>query len=335
MGAGFVIALVIAIFGYGLIARVQLVVSIISAILVAGFIVLTYHYVDIAKALTTPDGSWTLVITGAVLVFSFVGLAWANSSSDLARYQRVGTSGGSSMLWATFGMGLPSFVLIAYGSVLAASNPQIASALVTNPLDTLGRMLPVWYPAPLIAGTALSIISAIVISIYSGGFALQSAGISARRPVAVVFVGVLVAAIAAGLTLTVTDFTGLFRDFATTVAVPVAAWAGIFAAETMIRKRRFDSSSLLNRGGVYADARWLNIIMLVFISIIGLGLTSATVSWLSWEGYVFTALGIPLDSALASTDVGVLVALVLGVFWPVIGGIPAIRAQESSTATPE
>jgi purine-cytosine permease-like protein len=335
MGAGFVIALVIAIFGYGLIARVQLVVSIISAILIAGFIVLTYHYVDIAKALTTPDGSWTLVITGAVLVFSFVGLAWANSSSDLARYQRVGTSGGTSMLWATFGMGLPSFVLIAYGSVLAASNPQIASALVANPLDTLGRMLPVWYPAPLIAGTALSIISAVVLSIYSGGFALQSAGISARRPVAVVIVGVLVAAIAAGLTLTVTDFAGLFRDFATTVAVPVAAWAGIFAAETMIRKRRFDSASLLRRGGVYADARWLNIIMLVFISIIGLGLTSATVSWLSWEGYVFTALGIPLDSALASTDLGVLVALVLGVFWPVIGGIPAIRAQESSTATPE
>ena len=41
------------------------------------------------------------------------------------------------------------------------------------------------------------------------------------------------------------------RDLVTTIAVPIAAWAGIFAAEMMIRSRRFDTPSLLTRGGVY------------------------------------------------------------------------------------
>ena len=78
---------------------------------------------------------------GAVLVFSFVGLAWANSSADVARYQRPGSSGAASMLWATFGAGLPSFVLICYGALLAASNATLAHNIAANPLDSL------WAPA--------------------------------------------------------------------------------------------------------------------------------------------------------------------------------------------
>ncbi len=84
-----------------------------SGILIAGLIALTFQHVDIRAALTMPDGPWILVVTGAVLVFSFVGLVWANSSGDLARYQRPGSSGAGAMLWASFGATLPSFVLIA------------------------------------------------------------------------------------------------------------------------------------------------------------------------------------------------------------------------------
>jgi purine-cytosine permease-like protein len=328
MAIGFVVVVVIAYFGYALIATAQLVISIISGITIIGFIALTVQYVNLSTALTTGDGPWILVVTGAVLVFSFVGLAWANSSADVARYQRPESSGAASMLWATIGAALPSFILIGYGALLAASNATLAKNIAADPLDSLGRLLPVWYPAPLLAATGLSLISGIVLAMYSGGFALQAAGLHLRRSFSTLLVGLIVVLIALLMAQSLTDFTQLIRDFSTTIAVPIAAWAGIFGAEIMIRNRRFDAPSLLRRGGVYEDARWVNLASLVLVSVIGFGLLSATVPFLGWEGYLFTAFGLSLTSDVATSDLGVLVALVLGILVPLVAGIPAIRNQE-------
>jgi hypothetical protein len=239
------------------------------------------------------------------------------------------------MLWATFGVALPSFVLIAYGALLAASNATLAANIAADPLDSLARLLPVWYPAPLLAATGLSLLSGVVLAIYSGGFALQAAGLRLRRSLSTLIVGVLMVLIAIIMSNALTDFSQLFRDFATTVAVPVAAWAGIFGSEIMIRKRRFDSYSLLNRGGVYADARWGNLTALVVISAIGYGFLTATMPGLTWQGYLFSALGVPLSSQLAGTDLGVLLALVLALAFPLIAGRGAIRAQEKAERVAE
>ncbi|MCC6270642.1 MAG: cytosine permease [Microbacteriaceae bacterium] len=328
LAVGFLLALVIAFFGYGLIARIQMVFTIISALLIAGLIVITWPAVDIPAALTLGDGPWILVLTGAVLVFSFVGLVWAVSSADLARYQRSSGSGAASILWSTFGATIPAFVLIAYGAVLAASNPDVALGLVETPLDTIGLLIPIWYPIPLIAALAFSLLSGVVISIYSGGFALQATGVSMRRAAAVVIVGVAVAALAVLIAVSVGDFALILRDVATSLAVPIAAWAGIFGAEMMIRNKRFVSESLVTRGGMYADFRWLNLSMLIVATAIGFGLTTASVSWLGWQGYLFGIMGVPLSSDLAGTDLGVFVALVIGIFTPIIAGIPGIRRQE-------
>jgi purine-cytosine permease-like protein len=333
LAGAFLVAVLVAFAGYPMVARIQLVLSIISGILVVGLIVMTYQYIDIPQALTAPDGPWLLSVTGAVLVFSFVGLVWANSGADLARYQRTDSSGASSMLWATFGTAVPSFLLIGYGALLAASDKGIASGFLLSPLDTLALMLPSWYPVPLIAATALSLLSGIILSLYSGGFALQSIGVRVKRQWSIVIVAVLLGALALVLGFGVSGgINELFRDAATTLAVPTAAWAGIFAAETMIRNRRFEGQSLVRRGGVYADVRWVNLIGLILITAIGYGLTTATISWLGWQGYGFPLLGVPLDSDLAGTDLGVLVALLLGLLLPIVAGIPAIRKQESLRA---
>ncbi|MEJ1230066.1 MAG: cytosine permease [Galbitalea sp.] len=330
IAVGFIVAVVIAYFGYALIVVFQLVVTIVSSVVIIGFVALTYQYVDLGTALATPDGPWILVVTGAVMVFSFVGLAWANGSSDVARYQRVDSSGAGAMLSATFGAAIPTFVLVGYGALLAASNASLAANIAADPLDSLGRLLPVWYPAPLIAGTVLSLLAGVTISLYSGGFALQATGLRLRRSLSTILIGVLALVVALVLAVSLTSLSELFRDFATTVAVPVAAWAGIFGAEVMLRKRRFDSPSLLRRGGVYADARWGNLLALVVIAVIGFGFTTATVPWLSWEGYLFGAIGVPLSSQLAASDVGVLVALLLGIVFPLVAGIPGVRKQEKA-----
>lgn len=331
LAAGFLLALVVAFFGYGLISRMQLVFTIMSALLIVGLMIITWPAVDIPTALTVGDGPWILVVTGAVLVFSFIGLAWAVSSADLARYQRVSGSGAASMLWSTFGATIPAFALIAYGSLLAASNPDVATGLVETPLDTIALLIPIWYPVPLIAALAFSLLSGIVISIYSGAFALQSAGASMRRSAAVVVFGAGVAVIAGLIAFTVGDFALILRDVATTLAVPIAAWAGIFGAEMMIRSKGFDAQGLLKRGGVYADFHWVNFAMLMVASAMGFGLTTASVVWLEWQGYLYGILGVPLSSDLAASDLGVFVALIIGLLTPIIAGIPAIRRQEGTT----
>ncbi len=332
IGGGVVIALAIAILGYGLIAPVQLGISVIAGVLVAGFIALTWSEIDLQVALTVGDGSWLLLVTGAVLVFSFVGLVWAVSSADLARYQRPGSSGAASMLWSSFGAMIPAFVLISYGALLAASNPALASGLVEEPFETLGSVLPGWYPIPLLVAVGVSVLSGVVVTIYSGGFALQSAGIRMPRAAAAAIVGVLVLGAALALALLIGDVALILRDAATTLAVPVAAWAGIFAGEMMIRSRRFESTSLLHRGGVYPDVNWVNLAMLVVASAIGLGLVSASVPALAWEGYLWGVFGVADGSVLADTDLGVLVALGLGLLTPIVAGIPAVRRQERAPA---
>jgi purine-cytosine permease-like protein len=331
LAVGFVLAVLVAFAGYPLLARIQLVLSILSGVLVVGLIAITARYVDLSAALTVGDGPWLLTITGTVLVFSFVGLAWAQSGGDLARYQRPRSSGASSMLWATFGSTLPSFLLVAYGALLAASDDALAQGLLVAPLDTLAALLPAWYPVPLLAATALSLLSGIILTLYSSGFALQAIGVRLGRQWSIVVVAVLLGALALLIALGgVSGLDELLRDLATTLAVPTAAWAGIFAAETMIRNRRFESGSLVSRGGVYGDVRWVNLVGLVLITAVGFSLTTATVGWLSWQGFGFVAIGIPVSDPLAATDVGVLVALVLGLLLPIVAGIPAIRKQEAT-----
>lgn len=326
--AGFVIATVIAVFGYGFVARLQLVLSILSALLIVGAAVLTYQHLNFTAALSVPDGSWILVISGAALVFSVVGLAWVHSSSDLARYQRPASYGGSSMLWATFGATLPPFALIAWGAMLAASDPRLAKGLTSNPLAAIATLLPAWYPAPLLAAAGLGLLSGVVVTMYSGGFALQALGVRARRSFATFVGAILALATAAALIFVVTDFASLLRDVVITVAVPVAAWAGIFAAEMMIRTRRFHAGSLLAPGGLYPQVRWLNVLALIVISGIGLGLVTSSIPGLGWEGFLYGLIRVGPHDLLASSDAGVFVALLLGILVPLIGGVPAIRRQE-------
>jgi purine-cytosine permease-like protein len=311
------------------------VISVVSAITIAGFILLTLKYVNIATALTQPDGPWILALTGAVLVFSFVGLSWANTGADVARYQRAGSSGAASVLWASFGAALPTFVLIGYGALLAASSPTLAEKIAGDPLESLGSLLPVWYPVPLLAATTLSLLSGVVLAMYSGGFALQAAGLRLSRSLATLLVAVLVIVIALFIAVSVTNFEQLIRDFSTTVAVPIAAWVGIFGAEVMIRKAPLDAKSLLARGGLYPDARWGNLVALIGVTAIGYGFLSATAPGLTWEGYGFTALGIPLSGPIAGSDFGVLLALVLGLVISAAAGVSAIRKQEKVDQAPE
>jgi hypothetical protein len=152
-----------------------------------------------------------------------------------------------------------------------------------------------------------------------------AAGVRVPRLIGVTLAVLMTAALVGLLLLSVSDVTVLFRDALTTLAVPVAAWAGIFGAETLLRRHRVHGPSLLSRGGVYPGVRWVNLGMLVVITGVGWGLSTATMVGLQWQGYLFAAVQVDAQSALAASDPGVLIALVLGILTPVILGIPGLR----------
>jgi len=329
-------ALAVAYFGYSLVARVQLVLTIASAVLIAVMVLATWRSVHVQDALAVPDAVWLRTVTGAVLVFSYLGLAWANSSAEVARYQRPGSSGAASMLWATFGAALPPLILVGYGGLLAASNPFLADELASDPVAAFARLgLPSWYPVPLLLAVTLSLVSGLVLTIYSGGFTLESLGVRAGRRWSTVAVGGAIALAGFLLAAGVSDFATVLEALPTTLAVPVAAWVGLFASEMMLRTRRLHQPSLVTRGGVYPDWRWVNVVMLVVASVVGLGLVSSDLPWLSWEGFLFPLLGVNAHGDLGMTDIGVIVALGLGLLTPIVSGIPAVRRQERASVRPD
>lgn len=325
---GAVLAALVAVVGFGLLYRVQRVLGILSILLLVITIITTSAHVDIATALQTGDGSWVLALGGAVVVFSVVGLAWAQSSSDLARYQRTGGSGAANMLWGTFGVILPTLLILSWGGILAASDAEFAEELARQPLVALAGIVPGWFVLPLLAVTAFGLVSGAVLAIYSGGLAVASAGLRTSRPISTLIAAALVALVGGLLLIVGTDTRDVVRDIATTLAVPVAAWAGIFASEMMIRLRRFHAPSLLAKGGVYPAVRWVNLIGLLVFTAVGWGFTSAQIAGFQWQGYLFGLLGITGEDPWFSTDVGVLLALALGFLLPLVAGIRAIRRQE-------
>ena len=326
-----VVAVAIAYIGYALVARVQLVLTVASAVLIVLMVMATWQHVDLSRALNAPDALWTHVVTGAVIVLSYVGLAWAMSSAEVARYQRPLSSGGEAMLWATFGAGVPPFVLVSYGGLLAASNPGWAADMAQDPVGALvGLGLPAWYPVPLLLSVGLSLISALVLTLYSTGFTIDALGVRLGRRWSTVVAGAAIAIVGGVLAATVTDLSSVVRGVPTALSVPVAAWVGVFSGEMMLRTRRLHSPSLLARGGAYPDWRWINLGLLVAGTAVGLGTVSSPLPWLGWEGYLFRMVGIDPQAGIGTSNIGVVIALVIGLFGVLVSAAPAVRRQEQS-----
>jgi hypothetical protein len=71
--------------------------------------------------------------------------------------------------------------------------------------------------------------------------------------------------------------------------------------------------------------------MLVVASVVGLGLVSSPLPWLHWEGFFISALGMNPQGDLGMSNIGVLVALGLGIVTPLVSGIGAVRRQEHAS----
>lgn len=305
LGLFFLLALVGAVYGFPLLGRILAVAAVASTVFGALLVALTWSVVDLPAALATPDGAWSAVLGGAVSVFAVLGLSWAVSSADPARYQSGVGSAAATFSWAWLGAAVPGLLLVSYGSLLAASNRPLAVTLPTDPVAALLGVLPGWAALPLLVAVSVGLSSALLICLHSGGLGLQALRLPLSRPVAVIVAALPVAALAGTLLVTGASLAGIVRDVAPLVAVPVAAWLGIFGGELIIRSAPFDADGLLRSGGRYPSVRWRNLVGLVLVSALGYGLVATS----AWRGYLLSVLGV----GPGYYNLGVLLALLLGV----------------------
>ena len=128
------------------------------------------------------------------------------------------------------------------------------------------------------------------------------------------------------------DFFGPFQGFLITLGVPIAAWCGIFLADVILRKQD------LRREGSLRPTRPLRQRALGRRShcwssgtVVGWGLvTNSYADWLGWQGYLFGPATGAFRANWAGSNLGVLVALVIGFVGYLLFGRAAVQTQEGA-----
>ncbi|WIE63554.1 cytosine permease [Curtobacterium sp. MCLR17_036] len=317
--------------GFDVIMRLQTVITVVTAVLTVLYVVLAAPTIDTAALGALPSGSAQQVIGALVLVMTGFGLGWVNAAADYSRYLPRTASTRGVVGWTTFGGALAPAVLVVVGLVLAGSSPDLRAAIGADPIGALTTVLPVWFLVPFAVVAILGIVGGAVLDIYSSGLALLSAGVRIPRPVAAGVDGVVMVVGAVYVVFFATDFLQPFQAFLITLGVPVAAWAGVFVADVLLRRTAYAEAELDDRRGRYGDVRWGAVALVLVGTALGWGLvTLSSPVWLSWQGYLLGPFGLGgRGGPWAYANLGVLVALVVGFVGTLLTARRAVRRQES------
>ncbi|MFJ9582346.1 purine-cytosine permease family protein [Streptomyces acidicola] len=236
--------------------------------------------VDWNKVFSAPVGPASSMVVGIGMIAAGTGIGWANAGADYARYLPRKVPGGRLVAASAFGAGIPLVVLISLGSLLAAGEPDLASA--SDPVSAINAMLPSWMSIPYLIAAFGGLLLSNHLSVYSAGLTMITLGIRVRRTLAVGLDVVVTFAGGIYFILIAQDFYGPFITFLTLLAVPITAWVGVFAVDLMVR-RSYDSDALMNVGrssrywfrGGFA---WAAVIAWAVAIVVGLLFTEASTS---------------------------------------------------------
>ncbi len=334
---GFVVVIALTIgggvLGFDAIMKLQSWITIATAILTAGYVLLTLKHIKMSVVTAIPSGSTQAFIGALIFGMAGFGLGWVNSGADYSRYLPRTTSGRAVVGWTTFGASIAPIILVIYGGLLAASDKDLNSKIAGDPIGALTTLLPTWYLIPFAIVAILGLVGGSVLDIYSSGLALISMGVRIPRWTAAGIDGVIMVIGTIYVVWFASNFFGPFQGFLITLGVPVAAWAGIFIADVALRKKEYREADLYETSGIYGAANSKSITLLLISSVVGWGLVTNTfASWLSWQGYLLAPFGLGgKQGAWAYANLGVFAALAIGFIGYYLTARSAVAAQESAT----
>lgn len=330
-----VIVVILTIFGgvmgFDLIMRMQVVITVVTALLTVMFLVLVAGRIHWAAASGLPAGPVENVIGALVFTMASFGLGWTIMAADYSRYLPRRASGAGIAGWTTFAISLPPVILLVFGLLLAGSSDTLNRAISDDPIGALAVLLPAWFLVPFAAVAVLGLVAGSVLDIYSSGLALLTLGLRAPRWAAALIDGTIMIGGTIYVVFVAGNFLAQFEGFLITLGVPIAGWCGVMLADIAMRRADYSEPELYDRTGRYGDIRWLPVVLVVLASAIGWGLvTNSSAGWLSWQGYLLGPIGLGgKTGAWASANLGVLVALGLGFLPTMVTGRSGIRSQEA------
>src|SRR6516225_9711128 len=324
-----VVALTIfgGVMGFDLIMRMQSVITIVTAVLTVGFIILVVDKIHWSTVSAIPSGSGQALIGALVFMMTGFGLGWVNAGADYSRYLPRQSSGRGVVGWTTFGSSLAPIFLVLFGLLLAGSSKGLS-----NPIAALANLLPTWYLIPFAIVAVLGLIGGSVLDIYSSGLALLTLGVRVPRYVAALIDGTVMTLGTIYVVFFAHNFIGQFEGFLITLGVPIAAWCGVMLADIALRRRDYAEPELFTPSGRYGDVRWLPVLVVIVSTAIGWGLvTNSSASWLTWQGYLLGPFGLGGKSgAWAFANLGVLIALAIGFVVTFAFSRATVRAEEAA-----
>jgi purine-cytosine permease-like protein len=329
---GFVIAvsltLIGGVLGFSVIMKLQKYLTLTTVLLTLGYIALTMDAVNWSVVLDKPSGSIQGFIGALIFGITGIGLGWVNAAADYSRYLPRTAKSSSVVGWTVLGASIVPIVLVIYGAALSASDQKLSEAIAMDPIGALTTLLPTWYLIIFSLVAILGLVGGAILDLYSSGLTLVSLGVPVKRHVAAVFDGALMLLGTIYIVWIADNFFIPFQGFLLTLGVPVAAWSAIFVTDVLLRKKSYNEKDLFRNEGIYGSINWSSIACVGIATIVGWGfVTNTFASWLNWQGYFLGLIG-GKDGAWAYSNVGVILALVIGASGRFIFGKKQIRNQE-------
>ncbi|WP_051388841.1 purine-cytosine permease family protein [Arthrobacter sp. 35W] len=253
-------------------------------------------HVDWTAVGSAPAAPMSAVVTGIGVIAAGTGIGWGSTGADMARYQKKSSKALHLIASSAAGAGIPLVVLIALGALLAAGDPNLASA--GDPVGAIREMLPTWMAVPYLIAAFGGLLLSNHLSVYAAGLTTLTLGLRTKRIYAV-GVDVVVTFVGAVYFMLIADnFYGPFITFISLLAIPITAWLSVFLVD-MIGRRTYDPAGLMDlspagrywyKAGVSwrAMASWLAAIIvgLLFTVVHGSGSDILFAGWLhdTWIG---------------------------------------------------
>lgn len=198
----------------------------------------------------THPGSWLAVVGGVAIVAASTGISWTNLSADYSRYLPRRERGAAIVGWTTLGSAVPVIVLIIVGMLLSSTVKGLATS--TDPIGTVGAVLPSWLSIPYLLAAVGGLLAQLVMGLYSSGFNLLALGVRVRRSRTVVIDAAVILLAGAFVMVVKSDLFGFLVSFVALLACGIATWAAVFVVD-MAMRRGYDRTSLESSGLIPAS----------------------------------------------------------------------------------
>jgi hypothetical protein len=218
------------------------------------------------------------------------------------------------------------------GIASAAAFDGLANIDPANEAQPFLKVLPSWSISLLVPGVALTLIMWISMALYSANLSFQalSLKLSAAQGAGLV---ALIAIIAAGFGFSWWLAGGVWQNLAglaTFFGVPVAAWSGVFIADVLLRRIAYHEVSLSRSYGFYKANNWINLAGWLLAVCTGSSMVVVKFFGLTLSGLLVVA---PAGSLQA--NLGLFVAGLVGLIFPLAFGRKRIREQEREVLATE